>query len=1572
MHSAGSVLVVWLALFWTALGVGEMRAEGGLTALGWGRDDSGQLGLGTKVVFETPTVLPQTGALAGKTIIKTVAGARHVLALTADQKVFAWGDGLNGLLGGHYSRPSSAPVEMPLPEGLAGKTVIDLAVTSSASYLLTADFQLWGWGNIPFGGVGDAPTPTPVRVDSGALTGKKVVKIACGSSHLIALTEDGLVASMGANSSGQLGDNTTVSKYSPVQIVDSNEVLQGLAVVDIAAGSASSMLRTSDGSLFAWGNNVRGQLGVGDKVNRLVPTRVEGTLVGRSVRAMAIANFNGYAITTDNQLHSWGGNSAGELAIQSTSPSERLQPDLALMTSFSNHSLQEVLAGQQCAAVRTASGTVFTWGVGRSGVQGRNPPISVSVPSLVSFAALGGVGLVKSLSMDGGQRLSAILADGRVVQWGSGLNGRAGNGQPYWREVPQTLPATELPANEKWSILAARGTLSVGLSSAGKLYSWGGASWGYNPVLAPVANPRRVLGDSDFNNKVFTAISLGEGHTAALSQEGEIFGWGSGSSGQLGNGVFQSTIQSSPVQVVTAGTPMAGKTVTKIAAGGSHTLALTSDGGLFAWGSNSLGQLGDSTTTNRNLPIAVPMSGALAGKTVVAIAAGNISSYALTSDGLVFAWGSNSCGRLGTGVGSPAMRRAPAAVVTNGPLAGKTIVHIAAGDASAYAITSDGSLFGWGQDVMGSEFNEAPVSIPLPFGDTHRVPVAAAANGTSMHVLTEDGTVFSQGRSRFGALGLGPMENSVASQLRKVPGTGQAEGLKVLSVATAGRAEHVLAIAEAGTPELIIEYPVGTALPRDSAKVSFGEVPAGVTVQRTLRLIYSGETDITLLGVSFSPFYPSHGPFSDGGVRPTLVSKGQSLDLVIEFNATTPRSYRSWLSLVVQRPHHGLFEADLHFSIDLTAHVLGPVPRLVEDPLRSQIVAEGATARFTVGAIGLPPLSYQWRHRGKNLPGATSAVLELQDVSLAQAGDYSVVVKSVESVESLPAHLTVVRLAGGSRILGSGNSTTLTLKAAGSRLTYQWFRNGWALPEDPRIRGVNSSTLRIQPLAADSTVDLVGHTGSYTCQVSRLGSEPFMAGTIALLVTDLRPRFLEPISLPSAAIGVDYSFTVPMDPNPRRAVTRFSAKGLPAGLTINPQTGVISGRPRQSRGGGFPVLLIAENREGRVSLPTLLQVRPLPAGKAGAFAAVLAPSEPLNQRLGGRMDLNIAESGSLSGSLQVGTQRYRLRGSVQATLASNIVSAVISIPRRNRSPLSLAFAIGDGEPDSLDGQLQDPEVIAASADLTGWHLPWSKKLPATAYTGLHNLLLAPPQSETETPALPRGQGFASFTPSRTGKTRLIGKLADGQSFAISSAVGARGQVAVHQLLYRGPWRGSLSGRLDVSSGAPQPAPLGNQINGTLLWNRPADTTGRSLLYPSGFRRHELQVMGSGYAALSQAVLLDLVEPDTEAQLEFQAAKLADLPTSPAISLRLLPRNGVVLPQDNPTRTTLRTNVLKGTFSGEFRVVDGVEQRQARFEGRVIHGLDGPYGAGFFLLPELGVLRPLILSGEVSLRRLFDP
>ena len=132
------------------------------------------------------------------------------------------------------------------------------------------------------------------------------------------------------------------------------------------------------------------------------------------------------------------------------------------------------------------------------------------------------------------------------------------------------------------------------------------------------------------------AIAGGGVHSLALKSDGTVWAWGRNDWGQLGDGSMTNRLTPVPVSGLTG--------VVAIAGGGVHSLALKSDGTVWAWGGNSSGQLGDGSMTNRLTP--VPVSG-LTG--MVAIAGGELHSLALSSDGTVWTWGYNVYGELGDG-----------------------------------------------------------------------------------------------------------------------------------------------------------------------------------------------------------------------------------------------------------------------------------------------------------------------------------------------------------------------------------------------------------------------------------------------------------------------------------------------------------------------------------------------------------------------------------------------------------------------------------------------------------------------------------------------------------------------------------------------------------------------------------------------------------------------------------------------------------------------------------------------------------------------------------------------------------
>jgi alpha-tubulin suppressor-like RCC1 family protein len=202
------------------------------------------------------------------------------------------------------------------------------------------------------------------------------------------------------------------------------------------------------------------------------------------------------------------------------------------------------------------------------------------------------------------------------------------------------------------------------------------------------------------------------------------------------------------------------KTVSAIAAGYSHSLAVTNDG-LYAWGDNFNGELGDGTRVNRSLPVkvALPVTAAL----VTSVAAGRNDSYAVTNDGL-YAWGSDFAGQLGNGSfgilpdgSSDAGQMLPVKVLFNGngKMPVTSVTAIAAGEYYALAITNDG-LYAWGMNISGvlgtgSGTTALPAKVKFPKAVTTVKRIAASTKHSL--AVTNDG-LYAWGNNANGQLGI--------------------------------------------------------------------------------------------------------------------------------------------------------------------------------------------------------------------------------------------------------------------------------------------------------------------------------------------------------------------------------------------------------------------------------------------------------------------------------------------------------------------------------------------------------------------------------------------------------------------------------------------------------------------------------------------------------------------------------------------------------------------------------------------------------------------------------------------------
>ncbi|MCW1925976.1 choice-of-anchor D domain-containing protein [Luteolibacter arcticus] len=350
---------------------------------------------------------------------------------------------------------------------------------------------------------------------------------------------------------------------------------------------------------------------------------------------------------------------------------------------------------------------VFAWGDNDNGEIGDGTTIDKLRPvPIIMTGALASQQVTQVFTSS--SRSHAITADGKVYSWGYNADGQIGDGTKIYRKEPVAVNMSGALSGKVVTTLAISIAHTLALTSEGKVYSWGNNYTGQLGLGDTTDRTTPQLVQGALAGKTITSIAAAFSHSVALASDGTLYAWGSNYNGILGDGTTATRL--APVAMNTASTLLAGKTVTAITCGYYHNVVLTSDGKVFAWGFNGNGYLGDGTTTERFSPVAV--NGSLTGKTVTKIVGSNYHHLALTSDNQLHAWGVNLYGNLGDGTNTD--RHSPVLVNSSGALAGKTYAQIFAGGGCSMVRTTDGGLFTWGMGLGGQHGNGDESDINLP------------------------------------------------------------------------------------------------------------------------------------------------------------------------------------------------------------------------------------------------------------------------------------------------------------------------------------------------------------------------------------------------------------------------------------------------------------------------------------------------------------------------------------------------------------------------------------------------------------------------------------------------------------------------------------------------------------------------------------------------------------------------------------------------------------------------------------------------------------------------------------------
>jgi uncharacterized repeat protein (TIGR02543 family) len=305
--------------------------------------------------------------------------------------------------------------------------------------------------------------------------------------------------------------------------------------------------------------------------------------------------------------------------------------------------------------------------------------------------------------------------------------------------------------------LSAGGVHSAALTQNGKVYTWGTNSSGQLGTGTTGANsttPIDITHQFPEGDKVIQ-ISMGGLHSAALTETGQVFTWGRTETGAVGDGPLPSQFdfyRPQPINITSA-FPVGDKVI-QISMGYQHSSALTESGRVFTWGHND-GQIGDNTLTHRFVPTEIT-NGFPVGDKVIQLSMGAQHSSALTESGNVFTWGSGSLGQLGTGLNFE-QRLVPTNITSQFPAEDK-VIRVSIGGSTSSALTESGAVYTWGRNGNGqlgdntTNFKIAPTEITNQFPSDIKI-VALSIGEFHSSAITESGKIYTWGKNLQGQVG---------------------------------------------------------------------------------------------------------------------------------------------------------------------------------------------------------------------------------------------------------------------------------------------------------------------------------------------------------------------------------------------------------------------------------------------------------------------------------------------------------------------------------------------------------------------------------------------------------------------------------------------------------------------------------------------------------------------------------------------------------------------------------------------------------------------------------------------------
>ncbi|BDR53343.1 hypothetical protein KIM372_12500 [Bombiscardovia nodaiensis] len=761
---------------------------------------------------------------------KIAAGASHVLALASNGLIYAWGDNTAGQLGnGTTSAVVNLPIQVDTPNGVK---FTEIAAAGNSSYAIGDDHKLYGWGSNSSAQLGFATNLggnqlTPLPVEQGRLsTDQYFIQVSAGTNFAVALTNLGEIYGWGDNTTYQLGDGTTNGHVDP-RPVARGQLPVGKHYKQISASRYGTVIALdTDGNAYGWGSNAYGATGDGTTTAKSVPTQ---TAVGLHFDSVTAGSNFFLGKTTDNNLYSWGRNLKGQLGTgifsqQELSPKPVNQSMLPAGVHFTNFA-----AGYDHSLALTSDDKIYAWGDNTYGELGSDGSGNLEFPTEITDYGDFPSG-ERVLQASAGSGFSAVLG-GNSFSYAWGRNpGVSGNGVDGANEAAPTeayvpayvtrqvdvatggsnnnIPHTVDASTGVWTLEVPKlgpGSRQVIVHYAlDHVSSLGDRIENINEQTATLhylyedtytvqfdingadsgAIPNQTVSQSDPKPAKFPAPNPTKEHNWFLGWEdrpGHFWDFTEPVTSDMTLKAkwepYRFTID--PVRgSATGGTainvtppaPPEGLRFTQVDGGWYHSLAIASDGSLYAWGKNNFGALGTGDYVSSTHPVRVKTPDNVR---FIQVCAGWDISWALTDDGKVYSWGDGRYGMLGTGT-DRGSSNVPVEVAI--PSSAGPITQLGAGAFHCTALDDRGNVYVWGRNNFGQQAtgdlidSNQPHLVASPPDGSHYVQVSSG--GYHSLALTSNHDIYSWGRNWEGQLANGAVGRGIISTsiVKALPG----------------------------------------------------------------------------------------------------------------------------------------------------------------------------------------------------------------------------------------------------------------------------------------------------------------------------------------------------------------------------------------------------------------------------------------------------------------------------------------------------------------------------------------------------------------------------------------------------------------------------------------------------------------------------------------------------------------------------------------------------------------------------------------------------------------------------------